>query len=757
MKKLAMTALLLGSVSCFGGTLKIDPDKVVREVDRHRFLGTNVGLWHEARQLFDTDVQYYLRELNPAYLRIPGGSWSDEYIWNGNGIWDGNTFDMSKYSNGVWQVDYSSYAPGFHLKAPGVPDEWHGNVDVLALHEFVQDKGAHSMVTVNVGTGTPKMAAEWVRWANLEKGYNVKYWEIGNELEGAWEMGSTKPDGTRLTSKDYAERFIAFAKAMKAVDPSIKVGGPTAANTRMVFLEDLMKYAGDQVDFISFHTYPVERGLVSEAEVMNQAFSLHEPMDRIHQLIEKYQPNRKDKIEVAITEWNSKVVEDRDSADLLNGLWSAIFVGEMFREGVGFAMQWDLLTATPEGGHGLFDFQGRCQPKSQYWGLYMWSKFMGNQLLDAKLEGNPNAYAVVTRDRDRIYAMVVNISREEVAHIQIKVDGEELASEGRTALLSHREYFWDYIHHKIRWSRKPHEEKVALSNPVTLDVPPFSVKVLEMPLKGNTIRGSEEVQNTEIYPVDLLLPESASEDMPIEGWVFLPNDPKDPKVKWHPKEATITIEGPAKLSTNVVRISEATGRFFLNPTGPGKVVVRVKTGNLSAEKTIQILPMQERSEVFWEFEDAPENWHATTAFKLVGDDTVRPNQQVAAVVLDGEDPLSGKDMLLSLSPLPDAVPKKRISGVIFDLGVSTDFSAPKDARIAVILQSEGDHWIDLGSVSLNEVKGKMKSLSFKLPDPKYYKVMGHTYALRLQLYQNGKTHKPMKGRIYIDNAGFILR
>ena len=167
-------AILLATLPAMAATLTIEPGRIVRELDRHRLLGTNAGLWHEARQLFDTDVQYHLRQLNPSFIRIPGGSWSDEYVWNGNGVWDGNTFDVSGYVNGEWQIDWSGYAPGFHLVAPGQPDEWHGNVDVLALHEFAKDKGAHSIVTVNVGSGTPEMAAEWVRWAYRVQGYDVK-------------------------------------------------------------------------------------------------------------------------------------------------------------------------------------------------------------------------------------------------------------------------------------------------------------------------------------------------------------------------------------------------------------------------------------------------------------------------------------------------------------------------------------------------------------------------------------------------------
>jgi alpha-L-arabinofuranosidase len=753
-----MIAASLGMVACDAATIRIKPDSVVREVDRHRFLGTNAGLWHEARQLFDTDVQYYLRELNPSFIRIPGGSWSDEYIWNGNGVWDGNTFDMTKYVDGKWQIDYSEYAPGFHLIAPGKPDEWHGNVDAYALHEFAKDKGSHAMVTVNVGSGTPEMAAEWVRWANLKMGYGVEYWEVGNELEGSWEMGNTQPDGSKMTGELYAQKFIEYAKAMKAVDPTIKVGGPTAANTRAVFMEDLMRIAGEHVDFLSFHTYPVERHLASEREIIEQAFSLKEPMKRYRGYVEKYQPHRKNEIEFAVTEWNSKVLEDRHTGDLLNGLWSAIFVGEMFREGVTFATQWDLLTVTPEGGHGLFHFAGRCMPKSQYWGLYLWSKFMGNQLVESELNGNDNIYTVVTRDEGRLYVMAVNVSREEFGRIKLEAPGVGFAAEGRCATLSHREYFWDIYKHEPKWSRAPHVTPFEIGQKIELDVPPYSARVFELPLEGFGPRPSTDVENAEIRPLEILLPESGPADLPVEGWVFTPNDPEDPKVTKKFDAAKVSVDGPAKVDVSTLWLGEAAGRFYLEPTGVGPVTVRASAGDVVVERTIDIQAVQERTEVFWQFEDSPENWGANTSYKLEGDDAVRPNQQVAAIVLSGELPTPGNDRLAVFSPLPEDVPKKRIAGVVLDLGTSADFTcADKDVGVRIVLQSESAHWIDLGTQRLEEVRGTWKTLELKLPDPKYYAAMGNTYSLFIQLYQNPTDKVSVKGKIYLDNVGFILR
>ena len=120
MKRRVVSWVLLGAVVANGATLRVTPEPV-REIDRFRLLGSNVGVFYKAREAFDADVQFYLRELNPTYLRIPGGSWSDRYVWNGNGVYDGNKIDLSKLVNGHWQVDYSDYQPGFCL------EDSHGN------------------------------------------------------------------------------------------------------------------------------------------------------------------------------------------------------------------------------------------------------------------------------------------------------------------------------------------------------------------------------------------------------------------------------------------------------------------------------------------------------------------------------------------------------------------------------------------------------------------------------------------------------
>jgi len=739
-----------------------------------------LGVFHPARDLANADVQRYLRELKPAFLRIPGGSWSDEYYWNGNGVRTGDHVDVSRRKDGIYDVDFSGYAPGFRIQGADrrpIDDEFHGDVDVRALHEIVKKQGAEAIVTVNAGTGTAELAAEWVRWANLVQGYNVRYWEIGNELEGSWELGHYLPDGSPMTGAVYARRFVEFATAMKAVDPTIKVGGPTAASEKGGFMEDLLRLAGDHVDFVSFHTYPVEKHLDSEQGIFEQAFSLSGAMERFRGLIAKYQPDRKDEIEIAITEWNSKVVEDRDTADLINGLWTCVFVGEMFRSGVSFATQWDLLTVTETGGHGLFHFEqfnfdqpGVSQEeldrlynafnppgfaKSQFWGMYLWSKCMGDQLVASSLEGNDHAYAMVTRADDRLSVMVVNVSRDEAARIRINAPGMQWGEKGRATTLSQREYTWNPMTHEPLWSHKPVSRVLPVEKDLELTVPPFSVRVFELPLRDTALEPEDRGQPRAQAPLRLLLPESSPVDLPVEGWILVGDGGADVPML---QPARITVKGPAQADREQVRISETAGRFFLMPKGTGRVTVRATAGRTTVEKTLEIVEVKERSEVYWRFETDTSEWGGSSSFTVRADDLVRPNQQVAAIELRRAVPKENKDVLLLLESMPADLPKDRIGGVVFDFGVSPDLAcSDKSVGLGVILQSASEHWIPLGSVPLELVKGRWKSFTFRLPDLKYLQAVDKTYALRFQLFQNNAKKVPVDGTVYIDNVGFLLR
>ena len=87
------------------------------------------------------------------------------------------------------------------------------------------------MICINAGMGTPEEAAEWIEYCNSPAGsgmgarraanghpepYQVRHWEVGNELWGRWQAHWT-------TASGYVDRYRLFARAMVQVDSSIQL------------------------------------------------------------------------------------------------------------------------------------------------------------------------------------------------------------------------------------------------------------------------------------------------------------------------------------------------------------------------------------------------------------------------------------------------------------------------------------------------------------------------------------------------------
>lgn len=94
-------------------SVSIDANQTVRTIKKHWFLGTNIAIWNQPSTFRDPEVHKYFQDAGIGLIRIPGGSASDQYFWNGNGVLNGNHVDRSKYRDGTWKIDYSKWTPGF--------------------------------------------------------------------------------------------------------------------------------------------------------------------------------------------------------------------------------------------------------------------------------------------------------------------------------------------------------------------------------------------------------------------------------------------------------------------------------------------------------------------------------------------------------------------------------------------------------------------------------------------------------------------
>ncbi|MFC4857715.1 cellulose binding domain-containing protein [Actinophytocola glycyrrhizae] len=197
-------------------------------------IGVNHAIWDA--QLGTPEVADLMRDAGVRAMRYPGGSYSDIYHWR----------------------DHT--APGGYV-AP--------NTDFDHFMAGVRRAGGQPIVTANYGTGTPQEAADWVRYANVEKGYGVKYWEIGNELYGNGHYGASweADDHPDKSPAQYATLVRDYARAMKAVDPTIKVGavlttpgewpdGITADGDAGPWNQVVLSIAGREIDYGIVHWYP---------------------------------------------------------------------------------------------------------------------------------------------------------------------------------------------------------------------------------------------------------------------------------------------------------------------------------------------------------------------------------------------------------------------------------------------------------------------------------------------------------------------
>jgi len=158
----------------------------------------------------DPDVIRFLRQSHLPILRWPGGNFASTYHWR----------------DGVGPVEKRPTLPNYAWGQQ--ENNFFGTDEFIA---FCRAVGCEPMICINAGSGTVSEAARWLEYCNggidtamgklrAENGhaepYDVKHWEIGNELWGRWQDHWTTAEG-------YVDRYRQFVKAMLEVDPGITI------------------------------------------------------------------------------------------------------------------------------------------------------------------------------------------------------------------------------------------------------------------------------------------------------------------------------------------------------------------------------------------------------------------------------------------------------------------------------------------------------------------------------------------------------
>jgi alpha-L-arabinofuranosidase len=257
------------------------------------------GVWDSRNRHPRSDVLAAVQAMGVTALRYPGGCFSDWYHWR-DGI--GPRSERPAYPTQFWTDGLSKAGIAIDpaLERQFGPPE----TNAFGTDEFLRycsDVDAEPLLSANFGTGTPEEAAEWVAYVNRrpESPARVRWWFIGNETYGRWELG-------HCSAAEYGSRFREYAAAMREVDPDVKLiavgdaprGGSNAWNREM------LAAAGDAVDMVSLHyyfpSYTLDRELADdEAEFLQLLRGARQLGATLDQTLAGIAP-----LPIALDEWN---------------------------------------------------------------------------------------------------------------------------------------------------------------------------------------------------------------------------------------------------------------------------------------------------------------------------------------------------------------------------------------------------------------------------------------------------------------------
>lgn len=237
----------------------IDPARILADLDRRLFgsflehIGRAIygGIFEPGSKLADEsgfrrDVLEEIRKLAVPIIRYPGGNFVSGYNW----------------LDGVGPRD----------RRPRVLERAWNSIETNAFgtNEFIawcRRVGTEPLLAVNLGAGTAESAAALVEYCNLPQGtkysdlrrahgvaepHAVKYWCLGNEMDGPWQIG-------QMTAADYGRKAADAARQIRVIDRDLRLiacgsSGPFMS-TYIDWDRQVLEHCYNEVDGLSLHRY----------------------------------------------------------------------------------------------------------------------------------------------------------------------------------------------------------------------------------------------------------------------------------------------------------------------------------------------------------------------------------------------------------------------------------------------------------------------------------------------------------------------
>ncbi len=259
----------------------------IKIADNSCFVGTASLMPADNIDGMRADTMGLLKELNAPMYRWPGGNFVSGYDWR-DGIGDRDRRPPRK--NPAWTgVEHNDF--GFH-----------------EFIRFCRLLNAEPLVTVNTGFGDAYSAAAQLEYANgsadtimgslrAKNGepepFNLRYWCIGNEMWGNWQLGYMKLE-------HYVLKHNWVVDKMREVDPNIV---PIASGNVGPWSKGLLRHCSNHIDLIAEHFYCKQKSNLIE-HTSQIANNIKQKVQFHQQLRQKLNTLKGKDIRIAMTEWN---------------------------------------------------------------------------------------------------------------------------------------------------------------------------------------------------------------------------------------------------------------------------------------------------------------------------------------------------------------------------------------------------------------------------------------------------------------------
>ncbi|MCX5687426.1 MAG: hypothetical protein NTV71_02095 [Candidatus Omnitrophica bacterium] len=410
------------------------------------FSDYGAGIWDPLQNKSVKRVVELAKDAGITVLRFPGGCGSHHYVWKetiGNKrqhfLYGIDEFLRTCEEIGAEPIITVSYFTGTA----------HDEAD-LVEYLNAQDDGKNS----NGGIDWAKKRAE----NGHQLPYNVKYFEIGNEVYHGDHKSIRK-----ISGKDYGLRYLSYYDAMKAVDPSIKIGAVLYDKDWDRAVSEIIK---DKLDFGIIHVYPTPKsGKKIEQMDPEEIFkiSLAIPVFRheavVQDTLSLLKRNSGKDIPLAVTEYNSGFVQE-EPVPYRHCLGTALINAELLR--IFMKPEYKILMANHwnfnNGYTGMIksekDFigHGNNHPvnyikRPNYYVFEMYNKHFGSELIEVDVKSSSynieefsapylSVNASSSEDKKKIFLMVINKNLNNIVKTVIDLRDFDPSMNGKAWVLT---------------------------------------------------------------------------------------------------------------------------------------------------------------------------------------------------------------------------------------------------------------------------------------------------------------------------------